>query len=474
MADNKKKPQTLQQKLDAASARNVQGLGWNASDFGIRDVGGLNNPTLAPIADGVQEGQNVQPSNVVNSNTPATSYTTPQERQKFKASYNMTQEEVNAASGPFHAGASFLGRLFDTTDPVKENIAESVWDGAWGFVNGVYNTINATTVAGISALPGGTRTLTYKEAGDVSVFQELAASATKSATKIKTGEGNLWDILSLTPLSALALDENNPLSNPNFDVTDPAQKKAAFQDNAVNKWTTGLGDAAFTIFADPFIAAGKFAKMGRLRYLDRTFQGEAGRALLKQELEYGAGKITEATATGIAPKISPAAQFVHWATEKAPDSSAKMRTASEIFNHPFIQRASNRELISSALYHADDYDTASLIMRYAYNDLDAGKELFNKQAAIVDGMGKAQRDRVMTMMALDPGNLKQAQKIARTAASKAQTRLDELETANMQGTNEWQMLTKARDNAQQTLGDLTDLKPSMLDPFHSQLISFVS
>lgn len=132
-------------------------------------------------------------------------------------------------------GKKMLSSLFDTEDeadlklgPIPAGAVESVWDGFLKGVGWTYDRISQVTVAGMSALPGGTRTLTWGEADDVSFGQQLVANMGVSAGKINRGEGNLFDILGAGPIGLLAgqLDPDSEIQQKGFDITSEEDRKA--------------------------------------------------------------------------------------------------------------------------------------------------------------------------------------------------------------------------------------------------------
>ncbi|MBV5277053.1 hypothetical protein JZU56_04415, partial [bacterium] len=79
------------------------------------------------------------------------------------------------------------------------------------------------------------------------------------------------------PAAMLGESTDQLYAKDNFDVTDPLQRKAAFEDSTVGKWASGLTDAVPTIFADPLIFGGKALKITRIKYLDNPLRYAANR-----------------------------------------------------------------------------------------------------------------------------------------------------------------------------------------------------
>lgn len=492
---NKKKKKTnsglingMPAPIYRASQRNAAGLGYTAADFGIlkydtnlKNVPGGTapgtltfSPTGAPAGKpsptnlGTVTGTTTAPTaygqlpNVVGRNMPASAVLTPAQQAQVKQVLNQPGE-AEAASGFVNGAKSFLSRMFDYEDSyganyqpgvagqAPDNPVEAVWDGMLKGLGWGYDTLNHLTTAAISVAPGGIDTLTWEESQDVSVGQALVANAGVSVGKIARGEGSFGDILqtAFSPFQTLGgfiaegVDPQTGIRSEGWDITNPEDRKIF--ESGWERFFSGVGDTAFTLFGDPLIIGGKFASIARIKYVDRIVDTEEARVLLRQELAQGAPGVRE-TAREV---MSPRAMFVEWAI--GTDARGVRRTAAEIARHPVINRAAMKEQIASALASADDYETGALLLRYAYGDASAKTELFAKRADLLDGMNQAEQNRLAMLLALNPARKGLLEEVVQNSITKAETRIKALEKAGKTDTVEWQLASRAKANAEDNL-----------------------
>lgn len=285
----------------------------------------------------------------------------------------------------------FLGRLFDIDDP-KETAVESVWDGFLTGVHWTYDRLSQVTTAGLSGLPGGVRTLSWAEADDVSPGQIQTVNAALAWQAAKRGDafGGLTGLLQAgtLPLAGTAIKPN--LLGPDFDITSEADRQRVFTEDPVGKWTSGLTDAVYAVFGDPLIVGGKALKVARIRWVDQPVVSAKQRTQLANNLAADAVAIENG---GVA--ASTQGQFLQWAGEAG-------RTVDEVYNHPVMRYATERDLLTSMFLNAENFSQRSLIMRVAYGDDAARAELLNQKASLALMMGDAQRARLDIIFALRP------------------------------------------------------------------------
>ena len=491
----KKQPERINgmpANLYKVSQRNAAGLGYTAEDFGILkyDTNLKNAPGSAapgsltfsppgapagkqtPTSMATVSGNVTQPvafgqlPNVVSRNMPASAVLTPDQQQQVKQFLNQPGES-NIAGNLVDGAKSFLGRLFDYEDSYgpqgtsPDNPVEAVWDGLLKGLGWGYDNLNHLTTAAISAAPGGIDTLTWDESQNVSVGQAILANAGVSAGKRRRGQASVGDFAEafFNPLGAIgagiasSVDPTTAVQAQGFDITSE-QDRQVFGEGW-EKFFSGAADTAFTLLADPLLVGGKFASVARIKYVDRVVNTEEARALLRTELAAGAPGVRE-TAREV---MSPRAMFVDWAV--GTDARGVRRTAAEIARHPVLKRAAMREQISSALAAADDYETGALLLRYGYGDATAQAELFAKRADLVDGLGKAEQDRLAMLLALNPARKGMLEEIAQNSVNKAESRVKALEKAGKKDTVEWQLASRAKANADD---NLERLKQGNFDP----------
>lgn len=464
--------QQLQQTVMATSSLAAQ-----------QQIGMPANTLNAATANTPAAMQGAAPMTGATSQMPSSTWLSPQEQQPVK-DYLDDPMAVDTPS-PWDTAKSWLSSLFDSSDTFNEDESdafmgykggdwwgESVWDGMLAGLGWGYDRLNHLTAAAISAAPGGIETLTWDEASDVSVGQAFVGSMGAGAGRMKRGEMQAgdWATLPGTALSTLfsMIDPNNEAQQAGFDITDENQRKAAFEDNAAGKWSSGLLDTAFTIFGDPLIFGGKFFKLARLAVLDRPIT-EASRARIIDELNVGRVTVSGGDADQIA-RMAPPAQFANWATQKAEDGS-KLVTREEIFNHRVIRYATNRDGLASALYNAENYDEAALILKSAVGDLGAQAELMALRADLAVEIGDAQRNLTMAKFLMNPDTKAKMTKKAQKAVDRAQDRLLAVVekhggkvTDEVRELPEYKLAKAKLDQANETWIYTDSLDPSMVDP----------
>jgi len=458
-----KKKKELEVKKGAP--RDLTGLGWSAYDFiyperdpnitpatfgiyptqeGLQQARARVMQTTAAgnVLQGGMQGMNIpiggmapgQPQRgqvpggattaVTAGELPASAYLNPAQQQPVR-DYLENPKQL-APPSPKDAEKSFFQRVFDVDDE-KENLGESVWDGMLKGLMWSMDRISQVTAAGISGLPGGIDTLSWDEAGEVSVGQAFVSSMGAGAGRMKRGEMTAGDWFTL-PGTALSgalsmIDPDHIAQSAEFDVTNPEQRKAAFEDSTVGKITSGTLDTAFAIFGDPLIWGGKIVKVGRLAYLDRPINSQKRIDDVANNLSVGKIAVAGGDESAIRA-MAPEAQLAYWASQKAEDGS-KLITRSEIFNHRVIRYATNRDGLASALHNADNYDEAALVLRAAVGDLTAQADLMASRADLAIELGDAQRRLNMAKFLFNPDKKARLEKSAREAADRAaQRRVD--------------------------------------------------
>jgi hypothetical protein len=218
-------------------------------------------------------------------------------------------------------------------------------------------------------------------------------------------------------------------------------------------WQTGAADAAITLVADPAnvagFGAGKLAKLARVRYLNKPIVTVQDTERVTQHLDDGhlilddiaqeatdAGGVSTRNIEDILPEEIAAtnmpdeARFA-WevsARRETPDSIARRQEVeniadeaernaardafipeyekriplSTIVNHDTIRWATNRDALSAALYNADTYEEAALILRHAAGDKGASQALSDIAPRLFKDIVDGERDLVNRMLAVNP------------------------------------------------------------------------
>lgn len=441
----------MAKKQPAPTVVDRSGLGWSLSDFGIAASTGKissinpNRPQVAPgqttggpsttatassdftlglTGGGV--GQRIIPTTPTTLTKTATNGVDPQatqlggkgavEASKFLTPEQQNQvknylENPNILQSAANVTKSFMSTLFDTSDDDKSGLfgLERPWDAMLGAIGWSYDRLSQLESAGLSGLPGGIQTLTWEQADKVSPGQVIIANQGVSAGKIRRGEANFGDFISMSPIGVLGgiLAPDSPIQQKGYDITTPEGKKAF--ESGPEKFFSGVTDLGLTIFADPLILAGKGAKLARIKWIDRPMTVEQA----TNELATGAIQL----AAGETGRMSPIAQFAEWTSRKVDEVDAsgaailddagnvvqrKAVTMSEIYNHPVVKRAANRDGVAAALYNADNYDQAALVIRYAKGDVKAFDELAALRPDILADIAASHRTMLETVMRFNP------------------------------------------------------------------------
>ena len=287
---------------------------------------------------------------------------------------------------------TFMSRLFDTEDD-KETVVESAWDGFLRGVDWFYDRISQVSAAGLSGLPGGVRTLSWEEAGDVSVGQVAVANAALAARNLE--EGNiLQGIFGLSGTGAIGIGGmgiSDDVIGLDFDITNEAERQRAFVDDPLGKWTSGLTDAVFVVAADPLIVGGKALKVTRIRWVDKPIVSQTQIDDLAANLNRDKTLLAE----GRTDRLSSQGSFLNWVGQEG-------RTFDDVYNHAAVRDATGRDELTALLMNADNFDERALVMRMAYGDPRARQDLINMRSDLADVWGKTQRERLAIAMASRP------------------------------------------------------------------------
>jgi hypothetical protein len=366
----------------------------------------------------------------------AQNYLTPAEMAQAKAA-----PAVAAQIEEPEEEKSWLANLFDTTDTWKENEdgsvsyssedlgmfgLESIFDSGMRALMWGTDRLSQATVAAVSAAPGGMRTLTWDEAGQVSFGQAIVSNAAISEGRRRRGETQTGDFFQIAAggfasfgaYIAGQADPDTALQQEGFDPLD-VEDREAFNEGW-EKFFSGATDFGFA-FADPTIIGGWVTRLGRLRYVDQIIDTPEkmqkavsrvvrDKTILDNNLDAAhgtaavqSGAVTVAKDLGDAAdlNISPEAMFIHNATRVGADGQKVMRFE-DIYNHKVIRWATSREAIAVALHNAKDYDEAALIMRYAWGDASAAKDLLNRRPELLSELIDAERELVNLTMRANP------------------------------------------------------------------------
>lgn len=411
------------------AARNLTGLGWDATEV---------SPTTPPV-----NALGIAP------NPSGSTYVAPQEQAQIQG-YFENPKQVAATEGPVQAATGFLASVFDYTD-TQDNPVEWAWDGVWRGLGWGYDKINHSAAWTISAAPGGIDTFTWDQANEISVGQaSLAAGATSTNNPL----GNQINAI-LNPVGAVlgATNSAGPLGQEGFDVTDPNQRKAAFEDSTVGRWASGLTDAAFVTVADPLLFAGKVAKIAKLKYLDDMFQGVGGQARLDTQMAESLGKAPA--------EMAPVARVAYESTVVDATTGQKTMSRATLMNR-FKGASDGAVFLVDALYHNTDEETAQLLIKYAFGNKSAGLALLKKNPDIAMEVFRRQRREVQNVLDRSPETVANLLKLTERSIKRLDKKLADpkLKTDTPDIYNN---ISNAKDRAQKTYDALYNNRIDELD-----------
>ena len=491
-------------KKPAKNNADASGLGYSVHDFqypkrdpnitpatfGIYDNPAiLNRQAMTPTISGVAIGQaglgasgTVNPATINPAGTgpakpttgapaqPASAFLSPAEQQPVK-DYLANPQQLNSPS-PMDMAKSWLSNLFDTSDTWEngkfkggDNIGETVWDSMFAGLGWGYDRINQAGSWAVAQAPGGLDPFTWDQAGQVSWGQASVTNQAKLNEQLGSGLGTLAGTL-INPVGVpggmVGESLGASFTKDSFNILDEAQRKQAFETDAAGKWTAGLTDAVYTIFADPLIFAGKVAKIGRLKYIDRVFRNEEDIKVFANNVNTAAVTIAGGDAAQIA-RLSPEGQFMNWVLEKTPEGT-RARTIEEIYNHRVIKYSTNREGLSAALYNSENANEAALVLRSAAGDMTAQAEMLTSRADLAIEIGDAQRKLNAMKFAYNPDVKNEMTKKAVEYRDRAAQRVKDLEADGMKGTPLHQQALRQLDQAIETHAFTRDLDMAHIDP----------
>ena len=434
MSNNPKKDRNKPFNREAYAARNLTGLGWTAS--------------------GTETDDPVTPLGTV-PNQSASAFVAPEEQSKIKTALT-TQDQ-----GVVQNATGFLASIFDYEDS-QDTPIEWAWDGMWRGLGWGYDKINHGAAWAVSAAPGGIDTFTWDQANQISVGQASLAAGAKSTGNPFSDQLNMM----LNPVGKVlgGMDVAGPLGQEGFDVTDPNQRKAAFEDSTVGKWASGLTDAAFIMVADPLIFAGKAAKISKLKYLDDTFQGAGGQARLDTQLADALGQTRE--------QMSPIAGIIYDSTLINADTGSKQISRAVLAER--FKGTSGTEYLVDALYNNTDIGTGQLLIKYAFGNKSAGMQLLKENPDIAMEVFRRQRAEVRSILEREPETLAKLMKKTKSNLKREDKDLANpaLKASDPQG---YANKLAARDRLQKTYDALSnnrlDELDDMTDPSIRKLLS---
>lgn len=401
--------------------KDLANLGWSLEDFGYFVPGEFGLPVEATkaqqdaflqrvlntsIPEPTQRPKNflAASNNITNPQQVAAGGSTPEEAAIVRNFWEYPEEfvfsKVGEPTGIVDRTKNFavdtLSSVFNIEDE-RENAVEYAWDNMLSGYGWAVDRINQLTVAGVSALPGGIAPLTWDQAGTISFGQATVTNAAQLRRQLRES-GPLGEALAVSQLAVPDITGEDPLyGRKSFNLTNPIERELAFQKNTAGKWASGTSDLVFSLFfGDPLIIGGKLLKGSRIKWVDKPIITADQKALLKTQLAEDVVKIQNND-----PNISAMGKFIQFATQK--DANGKhVQDIGVIAEHKVVRDAARSDSLVKALWQADNFEEAALVMRYAYGDADAAVDIMARRADIAAHLGAAEQDALMKRLAFNP------------------------------------------------------------------------
>lgn len=456
--------------------QNLSGKGWQSGDFKGNSFG--DTPFTTSLA-------------ATTINAPNTDFLSPEDRQAIAAVLKDPRQAA-AAEGPTYAASnryspadiakgmgqrgavgmtpasqastaegqkqigSFLGRVFDYTDE-SDNVGEYVFDRMIQGLVWTWDKVAEAEVARSSSLPfTGMGDITNETVTPGQSGITATGQAARNIAEFFGGDEDLASMIAplysglLNPMGALSRADAQ-YSQPGFDINDPEQQKQAFVEDLGGRLASGATDAVFTVVADPTLYVGKAASIAKLRYLDDIFQGPEGIARMRTQFTNSLGKPIDQKA-GFA-------RFIAKTVETDPATGAKLMSAGQIATR--LRGATQAETMAAALHASKDEEISQLIAMHVFGDIEAGKQLLEKQPSIFLPIARKQREEVMALLDRSP----EKRKILEKNATDAEAKLTAAMANAKPGSARYALLERKRELARDTynaitngkLGDLEDM-----------------
>ena len=243
---------------------------------------------------------------------------------------------------------------------------------------------------GLSALPGGARTATWDEAGQISPGQ-MFPQARIGIGGVAAGISYNIAMSDIGPDWLVEARRNTyQFMSPDFDIYDPGAREDQFtwRGNWLGAASTGFVDGAITWYTDPGVVVGKAAKVARsgvrlkpgktwMGATQRTIRTEADRAKLAEELDLHEMYLKS---NGVAGRRTAFGEAVERTVAK---------TRAEMFFDPLARKSNNRNLVASLLGESEDFGTSALIVKAGIGDFSAMARLEEMAASTADALKRA-------------------------------------------------------------------------------------
>jgi hypothetical protein len=375
---------------------------------------------------------------------------------KSPGDFSKKAEEENKSA--FDTTKDFLGNLFDSKDEEKEVFGEGVFDAALNGIGWFYDTINQAGSWAQSVAPGGLETFDWDSAKDISYGQAAVTANAKLVNEYGV-LGAVWGAVS-NPLGIGGIagaQVDAEFAKKTFDIKDAEQRRKAFEEDTFGKFATGVPDTIFTVFADPLIFGGKALKISRIKYVDRQVVSKEQIDNLVKEIDTDVININ----TQKAVESTPGA-FLEWVMKTDPATGKRVRSTTEIYEHPVVKNSPARDSMTYAFSAADDVEEAAAILKQAYGDIESRQFLMNRRQDIVGEIATASRAIVDARLRFDPKSaasvIKKAEKNSKKAHDNYLVAQREFDAGNLTDQNYVDELFKKFDDAEKNLDYVTNFQ----------------
>lgn len=377
-------------------------------------------------------------------------------------------------------GAYRLSSLMDYQDEkdlhvfgLNVSTAETIWDGV---INSLVN-LHDTTMWGMSGAYLAANPKYWDNRGELgNLWQDATRiSPGRAATALESALGG-------TPLSPLSVVDSrlNPnyedrIYGPNddFNIADPQQEKAVFEQEGM-ALRTGLLDAAIGTIMDPTVFLGKGAQLARLRFGDKVIKSSKDVTAATARMDEShvvldnirntideAGAATSRHIEDLSPEeiartsgIDEYSRVAYLATARreTADSAAlraeinavedaDVRAARQaeftpeyekrfdegvLWNHHLLDDMTNKDVMAQALHRAQTFEQAQLLIRHGLGDPGASKALDSLAPELYMHVVNGERALVQKMIRSDPTLVADEVKKWEQRADMVEKRIDEL------------------------------------------------
>jgi hypothetical protein len=276
--------------------------------------------------------------------------------------------------------------------------AKFVWDVASSpfndkeEFNGIANTLSTATknfgsaalkpVSDVVALPGISQAVNAINTVNQNVIREPLATTALAIGDTLSGKGNIFNPNEWKKAYAGAQNISFGqavtgigvgLANNQFDIYDPAQRKAAFKDSMFGNIASGALDIGIQFAGDVTLGLGKGVKLAKAS-------------------EYGVGAIA-----GDADKAAHAAEQITKAVAGEKNRFTKLvkdftqQDSTYAINHPMVKSSNEPGLLAHLLGKSKDEETTGLVLRTALGDQHAFNELAAVRPDITQAINNANK-----------------------------------------------------------------------------------